>query len=115
MATVVLGVNEVLDGVQESTARLVVRSLVSRVSCNGDNAQLELDVLAGKLWTQRRSANKRGFGKRRSYQRFRASRRSRWRDLTDQGVPEFWQFLAGVSVWRQQDLVMDALDALEHD
>jgi hypothetical protein len=63
MATVVLGGDEVLDGIQESTARLVVQSLVSRVSHNGDGVQLELDVLAGKLWTRRRSASRRGFGK----------------------------------------------------
>jgi hypothetical protein len=32
------GGDGVLDDVQESTARLVVRSLVSRASCNGDSA-----------------------------------------------------------------------------
>jgi hypothetical protein len=96
MAMVVFGGNEVLDGIQESTARLVVWSLVSRVSCNGDGAQLELDVLAGKLWTRRRSASRRGFGKRRSYQRFRRTRQSLWRDLMSRGARSLRQSLVGV-------------------
>jgi hypothetical protein len=97
MAMVVFSGDEVLDGVQESTARLVVWSLVSRVSCNGDGAQLELDVVAGKLWTRTRLASRRGFEKRCSYQRFRRTRRSLWRDLMSRGARSLRQSLIGVS------------------
>jgi hypothetical protein len=44
--------------------------------------------------------------------RFRRTRRIWWRGLRDLGVPERRQSLAGVRVWRQQDLIMDALDVL---
>jgi hypothetical protein len=46
---------------------------------------------------------------------FRRSRRVRWRGLRGRGVPELQQSLAGVSVWRRQDLVKVSLEVLEQD
>jgi hypothetical protein len=53
VAAVVPGDDEVLDGAQEVTMSLVVRSLVSRACCNGDGAWLELDGPTVRCWTQR--------------------------------------------------------------
>jgi hypothetical protein len=53
MATVVLGGDEVLDGVQEITVMLEVRSSIPRVPCNGVGARLELDDPSMGCWTGR--------------------------------------------------------------
>jgi hypothetical protein len=56
------------DGVQLEQAKVTVCSEISRASCKCEERQLELGVLAGELWARRRSARRRGSGKRRSYQ-----------------------------------------------
>jgi hypothetical protein len=64
----------VLEGVQEFKARSMAWSSVLVASCNGDGGRLELDDLAGVLWAWRRTASRKGSGKRRSYPVFRSSR-----------------------------------------
>jgi hypothetical protein len=56
-----------LDGVQEFKARSKAWSSALVASCNGDEGRLELGDLAGVLWAWRRTANRKGSGKRRSY------------------------------------------------
>jgi hypothetical protein len=56
------------DGVQLEQAKATVCSEISRASCKCEERQLELGVLVGELWARRRSARRRGSGKRRSYQ-----------------------------------------------
>jgi hypothetical protein len=57
----------VLDGVQGFKARSKAWSLALVASCNGDEGQLELGDLAGVLWAWRRTASRKGSGKRQSY------------------------------------------------
>jgi hypothetical protein len=64
---VVPGDDEVLDGAQEVTTSLVVRSLVSRASCNGDGMWLELDGPTVRCWTRRSVASTERGGRRWSY------------------------------------------------
>jgi hypothetical protein len=65
---VIIGGDGVHDGLQEITASSKVWSTISRASYNGGEGRLELAVLVGVLWAWRRSAKRRGSGKRRSYQ-----------------------------------------------
>jgi hypothetical protein len=65
---VIVELREGDEGVQVITARLKVWSPISRASCNGDDARLELDDLTVACWTQRRTASTERSGWRRSYQ-----------------------------------------------
>jgi hypothetical protein len=64
---VVLGGDEVLNGIQEITAMLEVRSSIPRVPCNGVGARLELDDSSMGCWTRRSAAISERTGRRRSY------------------------------------------------
>jgi hypothetical protein len=59
----VLDDGEVRDGVQLEQAKATVCLEISRASCKREERRLELGVLAGELWAQRRSARRRGSGK----------------------------------------------------
>jgi hypothetical protein len=75
------GGDGVHDGVLLEQAKATACSEISGVSCKREERRLELGVLAGELWVRRRSASRRGFGKRRSYQRIRRLRRPWWRSF----------------------------------
>jgi hypothetical protein len=50
---VILGGDGVYDGVEETTARMMVRSKISESSWNADNIRPELDGMAARFWAQR--------------------------------------------------------------
>jgi hypothetical protein len=64
---VVPGVDRVYDGVHLEQAKATVCSEILRASCKREERRLELGVLTGELWARRRSARRRGSGKRHSY------------------------------------------------
>jgi hypothetical protein len=55
------------DGVQQITTKLEVRSSISKVPCNGDDAWLELVDPSVVCWTRRSAASAERTGRRRSY------------------------------------------------
>jgi hypothetical protein len=90
------GGDGVLDGVQLEQAKATVSSKISRVSCKREERRLELGVLVGELWARRRSARRRGSGKRHSYQRIRRLRRPWWQSFQRGGAPEPREFFVRV-------------------
>jgi hypothetical protein len=105
VSLVVLCVDGVHDGLQRITASPKTWSTIFRAPCNGDEGWLELDVPADVLWARRRPDRRRYLGSGGLTRGFRRKRQAWWRGLRGQSSLEFQQFLAGVLVRRQQDLL----------
>jgi hypothetical protein len=110
----ILDGDEVLDGVQEITARSKAWSSISGASCNGVKPRLELGDLAAVFWARRRMASRREFGWRQSYpgvQDIEASLVGRYAESRCYGARGIGR---RSSCRGQRDLDTDDLDVLVH-